>query len=135
MTPLLRRLTARLLRTVGYSRVHTDQAGLTAELAQAHAVAWAAQPADLAKALPRLGTALAFQPGLIDLHHEQADTAAYLNNLAGCAETNLDLADPDQHVLYLHLLTAARAAEELQRAIASAAARTLPTAAAELQHT
>ncbi len=131
-TQLLRLLPARLLRALGYHQAHTDPAGLNAELEDNRVAARAAQPADLAKALPRLAVLLDFQPGLVDLHRDQVDTAAYLNTLAAAAESNLNLSDPDHHALYWDLIAAARAAEDLERAVATAATRTLPTT--ELQH-
>ena len=133
-TKLLRLLPARLLRALGYSQALTDPTELAAALEDARVAAWTAQPADFAKALPRLVSPLDFQPGLVDLHLDQAHTAAYLNTLATAAETNLAFSDPDQRGLYADLVTAARAAEQLERAVASAATRTLPTTTAELQH-
>ncbi|MGW4651335.1 hypothetical protein [Kitasatospora sp. NPDC004289] len=126
---LQRLLPARLLRGLGYNRAHTDPAGLHAELEDNRVAAWLAQPADLAKALPRLAAPLDFQPGLVGLHAEQVDTAAYLNTLAASAESNLNLADADQRALYADLIAAARAAEQLERAVAAAAVSTLPAIA------
>ncbi|WP_327071910.1 hypothetical protein [Kitasatospora sp. NBC_01302] len=133
---LLRLLPARLLRALGYHYAHLEPAELATALEDAHTDAWSVQPADLRKALPRLTEPGHFQPGLVDLHREQAHTTAYLNTLAAAAEINLDPADPDQRALYADLLAAARAAEDFERQIAAATTRTLPTipASAALQH-
>lgn len=114
-----------LARRAGYYQAFQDRTELTTALATAHTAAWAAQPADVRKAVTRLPNPRSFQPGLVDLHRDHAVTTAYLFALANAAETNLDLADPEQRALYQDLLDAAHRSQALEAALVTAAKSTL----------
>lgn len=114
-----------LARALGYAKATEARADLAAELEIAHADARASMPANTARAIRRLREPINFQPGLLDLYDDQAATTAYLYTLMAAAETNLDLADPDQRALYQALASAARNADAFREALAHAAACTL----------
>ncbi|WP_042370549.1 hypothetical protein [Streptacidiphilus neutrinimicus] len=118
-------LPAPIARLLGYTPAVTSRADLMEQLLQAHAAAWAEQ-AQCAAQAPAMRTLIQFQPGLLAEVSNAAETAAYLNHLAGLAEQQLPRGGEMERALYQRVLAAARTAERLEQDLAAAATYTLP---------